>query len=196
MAEKSQKTREISHRYIIPKSISCALTANTAFELTVLQCSISKMVKKRKEKQWLLYYLWPSWLGILSQPWRPSRLGSLCRTGVGLTQPGTLPSVEPFSKFYCLLWGPECWVWSRPLRVGAIIMEPPLHLALGVPAQASFLRVQPPRHIGTLSSVLWTQKGLVWMGCLCAALREKEVRLKPLGVCSGTFHSNSKDNFP
>ena len=51
MAEKSQKTIEISHRYIIPKSISCALTTNTTFELTVLQCSISKMLKQRKEKQ-------------------------------------------------------------------------------------------------------------------------------------------------
>ena len=48
---KAPKTIEISHRYIIPKSISCALTTNPTLELTVLQRSISKTVKQGEEKQ-------------------------------------------------------------------------------------------------------------------------------------------------
>ena len=45
------------------------------------------MLKKRKEKQ----------------SWKLSRLGSYCWVGVGLTQPGTVPFIEPFLKDYYLL---------------------------------------------------------------------------------------------
>ena len=67
------------------------------------------MLKKRKEKLRLLYYLWPPWLGMLSHPGRLSRLGSSCWTGVGSTQPGMVPFSEPFLRTYCLL----CSGWDQ-----------------------------------------------------------------------------------
>ena len=58
---------------------------------TILQGSISKMLKKRKEKRCLLYYLQPPFSGMLSYPWRLSSLRSHCWSGVGSTLPGTVP---------------------------------------------------------------------------------------------------------
>ena len=189
MAKKSQKTTEISYRHIIPKSISCALTTNTTLQ-TVLQCSISKMLQERKEKQWLLPPTFLTWDTIptleAEQAWFPLLNWGGVDTAWHVAIHWTLLKILLSVVFW---WGPECWVWSRPLRVGAIITEPPLILVLGVPAQASFLRLQPPRHIGTLSSMLRTQKGLVWTGCLWTALGEKEVRFKPLGLIQAQAHS-------
>ena len=69
------------------------------------------MVKKRKEKQCLLYYLHPPWLGLLSHSWRLGTLGSHCWTGVGWTQLGSVHLVEAFSKVYCMLCLAGIRVW-------------------------------------------------------------------------------------
>ena len=50
--------------------------------MTILQGSVWKMLKKRKEFQFLLYDPQPPWLGMLSHPWRLSRLLSDSWTGV------------------------------------------------------------------------------------------------------------------
>ena len=99
--KKKERERDTSQIHNT-ESGSCTLTIVTNCKSTILQSSIGKRLKHRKEMECLLSYL-PPWLGMQSHSWRLSRLGSHSQTGVGLTQPGTVPFVEPFLKAHCLL---------------------------------------------------------------------------------------------
>ena len=77
--------------------------------------------------------------------------------------------------------------------LGKVTPPPPWLLVLGSPAQASFLKVQPPRH---LSRVLCPRLRLFWRQRVGGALGGEIIRYKPSGVCSATLHSNSQPGKP
>ena len=130
-------------------------------KLTILQHNIGMMLKRRKEKQCLLYSPRPPWLGLLSYPWSLSRLRSHCWTGVSLTQPGRAPFTEPFLNIYCLLYSgsDQTPQWDPGLQgLGSKYYKPCMCSGAGHSSSSLLFGVQPPRHLSTLSGVLWTQK--------------------------------------
>ena len=69
----------------------------------VLVRYLRKKKRKPEGKQCPTVFCETSLTGLLSHPWRLSRLGSHCRTGLGYTQPGRVPFIKHFKKFYCVL---------------------------------------------------------------------------------------------
>ena len=109
--QRLKKKKEIPHRYVILSQAAVHWQQSQHCRSTILQSSIGKRLKHRKETECLLSYLSP-WLGMQSHPWKLSRLGSHSQTGVGLTQPGTVPFVEPFFFFYFYLHLFFCGIYS------------------------------------------------------------------------------------
>ena len=135
---KNPKRIDITHSYIIPESGGYIQQQSEHLKSTILQHNIDMISKARKEKQRLLYSPdFPDWGGHLD--------------GVSLTQTGRVPLTEPFletTACYVLAQTrlPRGIQASRDL--GANITNPARALVLGIPVQASFSGVQPPRHPG------------------------------------------------
>lgn len=96
MAKVQKNTIEISHRHIILSQVAVHWQQSQHCKLTMLQHSKAMMLKRRKEKQCLLYSLQPPWLGLVSHPWTLSGLGSHSWTGMESRQSGMVPFTELF----------------------------------------------------------------------------------------------------
>ena len=118
---------------------------------------------KKIKKQCLFYSLRSPWLGLLFSLWNLTRLGSHEEP----QQLGGVPLIGPPLKPVLCWMGPQTLVHAQDggLTSGhedlGKVTEPPGLLALRSPAEASFLRVQPPRH---LSREWCPRLGWVWNG--------------------------------
>ena len=124
---------------------------------------------KKRKKQCLFYSLRSPWLGLLFSLWNLTRLGSHKWTGEEPQQLGGVPLIRPPLKPVLSglrRLGPQTLVHAQDggLTSGhealGKVTKPPGLLALGSPAEASFLRVQPPRHLSRECPRL----GWVWNG--------------------------------
>ena len=139
--------------------------------------------KKSREKQCLLSYLRPPWLGMLSRPWSLDRLESHCWTGHGW-QSGGVPLVDPFKGLVSpTFWlGPESHVASRPQgiwRQGSASLD----LSWGWGSQLKphswgcSLLALAPKHPQQCTEVLGR---FARAGCLCDALGGKITEMQAL----------------
>lgn len=135
---------------------------------TILQGSINKMLKKRKEKRCLLDYLQPPDMGCCPIPGGWASLGPYCWTGVGSTQPGTVPfPVNTFKRpiVCCVLAGTRVLNGTKGSRtLGATDTQPPRLPGAEVP-NSSLLPDSTSWNLSTLSGVLWPRMGQ-WNGGL------------------------------
>ena len=125
-----------------------------------------------------------TWLGPLFHPWNLGSRGFNGWTVMGLKWPDRVPFIKWPVTSNCLVW--SGWdhtrrmvPWPSGFEDLGKVPRPP---GVGVPSSslesaASLLRGYSPRHLSTLSWVLWPQLGLVW-GWGCEALGEETVRHK------------------
>ena len=124
----------------------CPLTTVTTWQIDSAALQHRQDVKERQVNQCLFYDLQPPWHGMLSRPWRLSRLGSHFGTRGGWH---SLPGALCWTLLKCLpsltFWlGSGLRVASRSQDLQARLSKPSLLMMLGFPAQGSFLTVQPP----------------------------------------------------
>ena len=105
--------------------------------------------KKKKSQKGNSAYVFceTSLTGLLSHPWRLSRLRSHCRTGLGYTQPGRAPFIKPLLKvLLCASSGRvKSSVWHQnPEEFQGKFSWPQSLLVLGISVQTSSLLGVPP----------------------------------------------------
>lgn len=145
--------------------------------------------KKGKGKLCLLSYLRPPWLGMLSRPWSLTGFVPLVNRG-WLTQPGRCPWSNLFvrSTVSYVLAGTRVpcgtkaqGIWRQGSASLDLLLARGSQLSLVPESAASYTSTSAPQQCTVVL------ERLARAGCLCDALGERLLRLKPFQVSLGTF---------
>ena len=195
---KNWKRTDMLYVYVITESGACILTISTKLKNKYRSILYQHEIKKR-EDYWLFYPLWSPSLGLLSNPWNPTRLGSLGLDwrGVETVRVGALNRAPLNLTIWFALAGtidpsaPKGW-WPDALATRILERSPSLQVCwFWCPQLKSLSRVQRPRHV---SRKQCPRSGWVWKeGWSLKGKREWDTRP---WCFSGTFHSYSQPRKP